>query len=182
MKNMQSRFIVYTTQASYAIIAQLLSMGCKVLLPQLARLSAVSKGTKVIFHQNMLTFKSTAKYGINLSNANVSLAHMLPLQLSLSVVAFVQLLAWEPSRSSEVTVVTVRPNFQDSVHVGYVAGLKKFTEYYTSVLCFTTPGDGPRSVPQRIRTHEDSTYSQRGVLSTQSLCQAASSSLVCGFF
>lgn len=67
-----------------------------------------------------------------------------------------QLLAWEPSRANEVTMVTVRPNFQDSVHVGYVCGLKKFTEYYTSVLCFTTPGDGPRSPAQRLRTHEDS--------------------------
>uniref|UniRef100_A0A8D3E8J7 Sidekick cell adhesion molecule 2a n=1 Tax=Scophthalmus maximus TaxID=52904 RepID=A0A8D3E8J7_SCOMX len=66
-----------------------------------------------------------------------------------------QLLAWEPSRANEVTMVTVRPNFQDSVHVGYVCGLKKFTEYYTSVLCFTTPGDGPRSPAQRLRTHED---------------------------
>uniref|UniRef100_A0A8C1ZRW0 Sidekick cell adhesion molecule 2a n=1 Tax=Cyprinus carpio TaxID=7962 RepID=A0A8C1ZRW0_CYPCA len=47
---------------------------------------------------------------------------------------------------------------QDShcVHVGYIAGLKKFTEYFTCVLCFTTPGDGPRSTPLRIRTHEDS--------------------------
>lgn len=52
-------------------------------------------------------------------------------------------------------MVTVRPNFQDSVHVGYVTGLKKFTEYYTSVLCFTTPGDGPRSPPRAVRTHED---------------------------
>ncbi|XP_054891934.1 protein sidekick-2 isoform X1 [Poeciliopsis prolifica] len=66
-----------------------------------------------------------------------------------------KLLAWEPSRSNEVTVVMVRPNFQDSVHVGYISGLKRFTEYYTSVLCFTTPGDGPRSPPQRLRTHED---------------------------
>uniref|UniRef100_A0A8C6MIQ1 Sidekick cell adhesion molecule 2 n=1 Tax=Nothobranchius furzeri TaxID=105023 RepID=A0A8C6MIQ1_NOTFU len=66
-----------------------------------------------------------------------------------------KLLAWEPSRPNEVTVVTVRPNFQDSVHVGYISGLKKFTDYYSSVLCFTTPGDGPRSPPQRIRTHED---------------------------
>lgn len=65
-------------------------------------------------------------------------------------------------------MVTVRPNFQDSVHVGYVAGLKKFTEYYTSVLCFTTPGDGPRSVPQRIRTHEDSMCPRRRALSTHS--------------
>uniref|UniRef100_A0A4W6G1J1 Sidekick cell adhesion molecule 2 n=1 Tax=Lates calcarifer TaxID=8187 RepID=A0A4W6G1J1_LATCA len=51
-----------------------------------------------------------------------------------------KLLAWEPSRPNEVTMVTVRPNFQDSVHVGYISGLKRFTEYYTSVLCFTTPG------------------------------------------
>lgn len=68
----------------------------------------------------------------------------------------VQLLAWEPGRSNEASMVTVRPNFQDSVHVGHVSGLKKFTEYYSSVLCFTTPGDGPRSPPQRFRTHEDS--------------------------
>ncbi|XP_042249379.1 protein sidekick-2 isoform X2 [Thunnus thynnus] len=66
-----------------------------------------------------------------------------------------KLLAWEPNRANEVTVVTVRPNFQDTVHVGYISGLKRFTEYYSSVLCFTTPGDGPRSQPQRIRTHED---------------------------
>ncbi|XP_044188260.1 protein sidekick-2 isoform X3 [Thunnus albacares] len=66
-----------------------------------------------------------------------------------------KLLAWEPNRANEVTVVTVRPNFQDTVHVGYISGLRRFTEYYSSVLCFTTPGDGPRSQPQRIRTHED---------------------------
>ncbi|KAI1886586.1 hypothetical protein AGOR_G00197330 [Albula goreensis] len=66
-----------------------------------------------------------------------------------------KLLAWEPGQEEEVTVVTVRPNFQDSVHVGYITGLKKFTEYFTSVLCFTTPGDGPRSPPKGLRTHED---------------------------
>ncbi|XP_067344021.1 protein sidekick-2 isoform X2 [Channa argus] len=66
-----------------------------------------------------------------------------------------KLVAWEPGRDKEVAMVTVRPNFQDSVHVGYVTGLKKFTEYYTSVLCFTTPGDGPRSPPKAVRTHED---------------------------
>lgn len=52
-------------------------------------------------------------------------------------------------------MVTARPNFQDTIHVGFVSGLKKFTEYFTSVLCFTTPGDGPRSTPQLVRTHED---------------------------
>ncbi|NWS36986.1 SDK2 protein, partial [Probosciger aterrimus] len=66
-----------------------------------------------------------------------------------------KLIAWEPEHEEEATVVTVRPNFQDSVHVGYVSGLRKFAEYFTSVLCFTTPGDGPRSPPQLVRTHED---------------------------
>ncbi|XP_019398340.1 PREDICTED: protein sidekick-2 [Crocodylus porosus] len=66
-----------------------------------------------------------------------------------------KLIAWEPEQEEEATVVTVRPNFQDSIHVGYVVGLKKFAEYFTSVLCFTTPGDGPRSPPQLVRTHED---------------------------
>ncbi|XP_005530779.2 PREDICTED: protein sidekick-2 [Pseudopodoces humilis] len=66
-----------------------------------------------------------------------------------------KLIAWEPEHEDEATVVTVRPNFQASVHVGFVAGLRKFTEYFTSVLCFTTPGDGPRSPPQLVRTHED---------------------------
>ncbi|XP_041341779.1 protein sidekick-2 [Pyrgilauda ruficollis] len=66
-----------------------------------------------------------------------------------------KLIAWEPEHEDEATVVTVRPNFQDSVHVGFVAGLRKFAEYFTSVLCFTTPGDGPRSPPQLVRTHED---------------------------
>ncbi|XP_059854532.1 protein sidekick-2 [Delphinus delphis] len=66
-----------------------------------------------------------------------------------------KLMAWEPEQEEEVTMVTARPNFQDSIHVGFVSGLKKFTEYFTSVLCFTTPGDGPRSTPQLARTHED---------------------------
>ncbi|KAM6951679.1 protein sidekick-2 [Aplochiton taeniatus] len=66
-----------------------------------------------------------------------------------------KLLAWEPGQEEEVSVVTVRPNFQDNVHLGYVTGLKKFTDYLTSVLCFTTPGDGPRSPARALRTHED---------------------------
>ncbi|KAM4664358.1 protein sidekick-2 [Discoglossus pictus] len=66
-----------------------------------------------------------------------------------------KLISWEPAQEDDVTVVTVRPNFQDSVHVGYIYGLKKFTHYLTSVLCFTTPGDGPRSPPHHVWTHED---------------------------
>uniref|UniRef100_W5UH46 Protein sidekick-2 n=1 Tax=Ictalurus punctatus TaxID=7998 RepID=W5UH46_ICTPU len=66
-----------------------------------------------------------------------------------------KLLAWQAGQGEELTLVTVRPNFQDGVHVGFISGLKKFTEYFTSVLCFTTPGDGPRSPAQRVHTHED---------------------------
>ncbi|NWI12456.1 SDK2 protein, partial [Crypturellus soui] len=43
-----------------------------------------------------------------------------------------KLIAWEPEREDEATVVTVRPDFQARAHVGYVAGLKKFAEYLTS--------------------------------------------------
>ncbi|CAJ1080064.1 protein sidekick-2 isoform X2 [Xyrichtys novacula] len=66
-----------------------------------------------------------------------------------------KLLAWEPGKEDHLSMITVGPNFQESVHVGYVTGLRKFTEYYTSVLCFTTPGDGPRSPRRALRTHED---------------------------
>nr|XP_033817053.1 protein sidekick-2 isoform X2 [Geotrypetes seraphini] len=66
-----------------------------------------------------------------------------------------KLIAWEPRQEEDATLVTVRPNFQDSIHVGFISGLKKFTEYMTSVLCFTTPGDGPRSPAHLVHTHED---------------------------
>ncbi|XP_077482047.1 protein sidekick-2 isoform X1 [Stigmatopora argus] len=65
-----------------------------------------------------------------------------------------KLLAWEPGKEREATMVTARPSFQDGVHVGFVTGLKKFSDYFTSALCFTTPGDGPRSPPKLLRTHE----------------------------
>uniref|UniRef100_A0A673JFQ7 Protein sidekick-2-like n=1 Tax=Sinocyclocheilus rhinocerous TaxID=307959 RepID=A0A673JFQ7_9TELE len=66
---------------------------------------------------------------------------------------------------------------QDShcVHVGYITGLKKFTEYFTCVLCFTTPGDGPRSTPQCIRTHEDTP----GPVGHLSFTEILDTSLVC---
>ena len=46
----------------------------------------------------------------------------------LECLASLQLIAWEPEQEEEVTMVTARPNFQDSIHVGFVSGLKKFTE------------------------------------------------------
>ena len=54
-------------------------------------------------------------------------------------------------------MVTIAPDFHGAHH-GYITNLKKFTAYFTSVLCFTTPGDGPPSTPQLVRTHEDSEY------------------------
>ncbi|KAG8564832.1 hypothetical protein GDO81_012588 [Engystomops pustulosus] len=66
-----------------------------------------------------------------------------------------KLMAWDPLKEDDLSVVTVRPNFQDSTHVGFITGLQKYHSYLTSILCFTTPGDGPRSPPQLVWTHED---------------------------
>uniref|UniRef100_A0A8C6YM20 Sidekick cell adhesion molecule 1 n=2 Tax=Nothoprocta perdicaria TaxID=30464 RepID=A0A8C6YM20_NOTPE len=65
-----------------------------------------------------------------------------------------KLLAWPVDAPETLTVVTIAPDFH-GVHSGCITNLKKFTAYYTSVLCFTTPGDGPRSAPQLLRTLED---------------------------
>ncbi|XP_006859935.1 PREDICTED: protein sidekick-1-like [Chrysochloris asiatica] len=65
-----------------------------------------------------------------------------------------KLLAWSVDVPEALTVVTIAPDFH-GVHHGYITNLKKFTAYFTSVLCFTTPGDGPPSTPQLIWTHED---------------------------
>lgn len=37
----------------------------------------------------------------------------------------------------------------------HMVGLKKYTEYITSVLCYTNPGDGPPSTLVTVRTEED---------------------------
>ncbi|KAH0631997.1 hypothetical protein JD844_019978 [Phrynosoma platyrhinos] len=66
----------------------------------------------------------------------------------------IELLAWPLDAPESVTTVTITPDFQ-GVHSGYITSLKKFTTYYTSILCFTTPGDGPQSPPQLLKTHED---------------------------
>uniref|UniRef100_A0A8D1ZJZ5 Protein sidekick-1 n=1 Tax=Sus scrofa TaxID=9823 RepID=A0A8D1ZJZ5_PIG len=64
------------------------------------------------------------------------------------------LLAWPADAPEAVTVVTIAPDFH-GVHHGFITNLKKFTAYLASVLCFTTPGDGPPSAPQLVWTHED---------------------------
>ncbi|PNI35199.1 SDK1 isoform 4 [Pan troglodytes] len=65
-----------------------------------------------------------------------------------------KLLAWPADAPEAVTVVTIAPDFH-GVHHGHITNLKKFTAYFTSVLCFTTPGDGPPSTPQLVWTQED---------------------------
>ncbi|XP_028913332.1 protein sidekick-1 isoform X2 [Ornithorhynchus anatinus] len=65
-----------------------------------------------------------------------------------------KLMAWPVSVPEAIIVVTIAPDFH-GVHNGYITNLKKFTAYLTSVVCFTTPGDGPQSPPQLIWTHED---------------------------
>ncbi|KAL4658231.1 protein sidekick-1-like [Arapaima gigas] len=66
-----------------------------------------------------------------------------------------KILAWPEQSPEALTVVTITPDFHGARHSGCIVGLRKFTRYLTSVLCFTTPGDGPRSPPQLVQTHED---------------------------
>uniref|UniRef100_A0AAY5EGX8 Sidekick cell adhesion molecule 1a n=1 Tax=Electrophorus electricus TaxID=8005 RepID=A0AAY5EGX8_ELEEL len=66
-----------------------------------------------------------------------------------------QLSAWPEHSPEDTIVVTITPDYHGTRHLAYVSGLKKFTWYLTSVLCFTTPGNGPRSAPRLVQTHED---------------------------
>ncbi|XP_078096275.1 protein sidekick-1 [Mustelus asterias] len=66
-----------------------------------------------------------------------------------------KLLTWTVDSPNTIAVVTITPDFHGTRHEGFFTGLNKFTKYYTSVLCFTTPGDGPKSRPKLIQTHED---------------------------
>uniref|UniRef100_A0A674PFT0 Sidekick cell adhesion molecule 1 n=1 Tax=Takifugu rubripes TaxID=31033 RepID=A0A674PFT0_TAKRU len=66
-----------------------------------------------------------------------------------------KLLVWPETYPEEMLVVTITPDYPGARHTGLVSGLKKFTWYFGSILCFTTPGDGPRSLPTLLQTHED---------------------------
>ncbi|KAG7262578.1 hypothetical protein CRUP_028010 [Coryphaenoides rupestris] len=66
-----------------------------------------------------------------------------------------KLLVWPELSPDDVTIVTITPEYPGSRHTGLVSGLRKFTCYFGSALCFTTPGDGPRSTPTLLQTHED---------------------------
>ena len=59
--------------------------------------------------------------------------------------------------SSLEKTVTVPPSPFDPLaeQTALVDGVQKYTEYHITVLCFTSPGDGPPSAPVVIRTAED---------------------------
>lgn len=62
--------------------------------------------------------------------------------------------------NTEQKIVSVPPNLLDPLteQSAAICGLEKFTEYNITVLCFTEPGDGPRSDYILVRTKEDSKY------------------------
>jgi len=53
--------------------------------------------------------------------------------------------------------VTVPPSPFDplAVQTALVQGVSKYTDYHITVLCFTSPGDGPRSNQVAVKTSED---------------------------
>ncbi|XP_064109452.1 protein sidekick-like isoform X2 [Macrobrachium nipponense] len=52
--------------------------------------------------------------------------------------------------------LTVPPSaYPDAQLSAVVEDLRRYTEYYITVLCFTHPGDGNRSQPVQVQTHED---------------------------
>lgn len=61
------------------------------------------------------------------------------------------------TEENEYKTVTVAPNLFDPLaeQSTVVSGLRKYTSYNITVLCFTNPGDGERSVPVEIQTCED---------------------------
>ncbi|XP_041766363.1 protein sidekick isoform X3 [Anopheles merus] len=58
---------------------------------------------------------------------------------------------------TEMKVLTVPPNLLDPLaeQSEVLSGLEKYTAYNITVLCFTDPGDGERSVPVPVQTLED---------------------------
>jgi len=62
--------------------------------------------------------------------------------------------------ATEYKSMTVPPSLFDPLaeQDAIMAGLRKYTLYNITVLCFTDPGDGERSSPIEIRTREDGTF------------------------
>lgn len=74
----------------------------------------------------------------------------------------IYLLCWrslsDDDQQPEKTV-TVPPSPFDPLaeQTALIDGVQKFTEYRITVLCFTSPGDGPRSADVHVKTAEDGT-------------------------
>lgn len=62
--------------------------------------------------------------------------------------------------TTEYKSMTVPPSLFDPLaeQNAIMTGLRKYTLYNITVLCFTDPGDGERSSPVEIRTREDGTF------------------------
>ncbi|KAI8435034.1 hypothetical protein MSG28_003463 [Choristoneura fumiferana] len=71
----------------------------------------------------------------------------------------IQAWRWEDNEADNIEqkLVSVPPNLLDPLteQTAIIGGLEKFTDYNISVLCFTEPGDGPRSEYVLVRTKED---------------------------
>lgn len=71
----------------------------------------------------------------------------------------IQAWRWDETENANVEqkLMSVPPNLLDPLteQSAVIGGLEKFTEYNISVLCFTEPGDGPRSEFVLVRTKED---------------------------
>jgi protein sidekick len=53
------------------------------------------------------------------------------------------------------SLISPEPTIINTVQVGFLHGLKKYTEYSVTVLCYTGAGEGPSSSGRRVRTLED---------------------------
>lgn len=75
-----------------------------------------------------------------------------------------KLQAWIGDNFTEATVeyksMTVPPSLFDPLaeQSAIMTGLRKYTLYNITVLCFTDPGDGERSSPVEVRTQEDGVF------------------------
>lgn len=77
-----------------------------------------------------------------------------------------KLQAWFGGNFTEATEyksMTVPPSLFDPLaeQSAIMTGLRKYTLYNITVLCFTDPGDGERSLPVEIRTCEDGTFTSQ---------------------
>ena len=68
-----------------------------------------------------------------------------------------KLQAWHGDAEKAAATVSVPPDLLNplSEQSSVIDGLRPWTAYNITVLCFTSPGDGVRSPPELVRTHQD---------------------------